>query len=369
MRLGHAATAAAALVADGATDGICYAAAAGSGPPAFAVVGAPLALSEPAVAANSGTEPSVDWLCAGKSVLAYVAVRAVLSGGLGADDDLRPLLATAAGCPPVTLRQLLTYRSGLVRSAGAGHLPCTTDPPLFRPRDWNPEVDAEYTNAGWDLLPGLVRRLTGLPFTVFAFEDVLGAMGVRGLWLRPGLNPRYADPAVWRNPGIRRVMSASDFATALAGPPTQLAHFYRTVLADRAGDGPGQLAAQLLTSVNPGPDFFRRGISATLRWSMGYPARLHDQGFERFAPDGSFGAQGSVLTLTTDGLRYAWTMVAGALPTAGGAFAVTMNGFRPVPDERYRTMAEALVRDLAGQVGTAGPVPGNRDTTGVLPSP
>jgi hypothetical protein len=40
-------------------------------------------------------------------------------------------------------------------------------------------------------------------------------------------------------------------------------------------------------------------------------------------------------------------MVAGALPTVGGAFTVTMNGFRPVPDERYRTMAEALVHDLS----------------------
>ena len=53
-------------------------------------------------------------------------------------------------------------------------------------------------------------------------------------------------------------------------------------------------------------------------------------------------------TWTSRGLQYAWAIVAGALPSLSGAFAVAMDGLRPVPDERYRHMVAALVADIQG---------------------
>src|SRR5262245_55085046 len=102
MRLDRAAEAAARLVAAGHTDSVCYAAAVEAQPAGYTVVGAPLTMAEP----GSGPgEPTVDWLCAGKAVVAYAAVRAVLDSGHGVDEDLRPLLPATAQCPPITLRQ------------------------------------------------------------------------------------------------------------------------------------------------------------------------------------------------------------------------------------------------------------------------
>ncbi|WP_369366462.1 AMP-binding protein [Streptomyces sp. CG4] len=75
------------------------------------------------------------------------------------------------------------------------------------------------------------------------------------------------------------------------------------------------------------------------------PHLLHDQGFEWTVPADGFGAQGAVLTLAEDGLRYAWVCVAGAVPSMDCAFAVAMDGLVPVPDERYLSMTAALLAD------------------------
>lgn len=101
-----------------------------------------------------------------------------------------------------------------------------------------------------------------------------------------------------------------------------------------------------LTEANSRPDYFRSGVNSTLRWAPGFPHHLSDQGLENVTPADGFGSQASVLTWTARGLQYAWVVVAGALPSLSGAFAVAMNGLRPAPDERSRRMVVALVADI-----------------------
>lgn len=292
-------------------------------------------------------ESPVGWLCGGKPVLAYAALRAAEVSGVGVDDDLRGHVPTAPDCPPITLREVLTYRSGLVRTTEAGTLPCFTDPPLSRARDWNSSVDAEYWSAGWDLLPVLTAKLTGVPYERFLRDEVLvPEFGMVTTAVRRDLAAEHVLAHRGSGEGIRRVMSSDEFATSLGGPLSDLARFYRGVAAAKADDLDGRSAASILTSDNPGPRFFGRGISPHLRWALGFPALLIAQGFERIADAEAFGAMGAALTLTPEGLRYAWVTVAGALPTVHGTFAVSIQGVRQVPDARYLLMVRAVQADL-----------------------
>lgn len=334
MELSTAHRVAAELVAADETRVVRFAAALDGAAPVSGVVSA---------RPGPGAEDPVHWLCAGKPVLAYATLCALASAGHDADTDLRPFLAATPDCPPITAREVFTYRSGLVRDRRPGNLEVVADPVLTRPPGWDPAVDAEYWNAGWEVVPGVVSALTGTDFEAYLLKDFLGGgLGLTAPSRHPGLIDVYRDPEAVRNPEIRRVFGPEDLATSLGGPLSDLCRFYQAVLAD---DG---APARELTSANPGPRWFAPGVSDTLRWAMGFPHGLCDQGFEHLVGPGPFGAQGAVLTLTPTGLRYAWVVVAGALPERRGCFAVAMEALRPVPDARYLRMAEALLADLTG---------------------
>lgn len=323
------------LVEAGKSTSVRFAVCHGEGEPVVGSVGA-----RPA-------ESPVGWLCGGKPVLAYAALRAAEASGVSADDDLRDHVPSAPDCPPITLREVLTYRSGLVRTTEAGSVPCFTDPQLSRERDWSSSVDAEYWSAGWDLLPVLTEKLTGMPYERFLRDEVLvPEFGMARTAVRRDLAAEHASAHRGSSEGIRRVMSSDELATSLGGPLGDLARFYRGVAAAKAADPDGRSAASILTSDNPGPQFFGRGISPHLRWSLGFPALLIAQGFEHIVDAKAFGAMGAALTLTQEGLRYAWVTAAGALPAVHGAFAVAMHGLRPVPDARYLQVVQAVQADL-----------------------
>jgi CubicO group peptidase (beta-lactamase class C family) len=286
----------------------------------------------------------VDWMCAGKPVISYSALLALRSGGMSCDDDIRPVIPVTPQCPAMTLREVLTYRSGLVRGHRAGYLDCVVDPRLARPAGWDPAADAEYWNAGWEVLPALVRTLTGHEFEHYVASALLeGRFAAPGAFAREGMADTYLDRSWISNPDIRKVFLPTDLATSLAGPLATLCRFYQGILRELDGGAPGM--ARTLISSNLGPDFFSRGVSTKRRWALGFPHLLHDQGFERIVPPDGFGSQGSVLTLTSRGLQYAWVCVTGAIPSLRFAYTVAMDGLRPVPDARYLHMVAALMRD------------------------
>jgi len=334
MKLTETAVRAARLVAAGQAGVVRYAATRGR-------AGAEAQLAA-GVYPEKGFDPSapVDWLCAGKPVIAYTALRATRSARRSCDDDLRPLISAAPRCPGITLREILTYRSGLVRGDRDGHVRCVTDPPLSRPQGWDPAVDANYWNAGWELIPALVQNAADCDFEDYLTAQAFGEhLAASGAFLRRGVH----DPLKIDNPDIRKVFLPDDLATSLCGPLAALCRFYRRIL-EELESRPGSEATDL-TSSNPGPDFFRHGVSAKLRWSLGFPYLLGAQGFEFSVPSDGFGSQGAVLALTPRGLQYAWVCVAGAVPSLGFTFAVAMDKLRPVPDRRYLEVVEALMRD------------------------
>jgi hypothetical protein len=190
-----------------------------------------------------------------------------------------------------------------------------------------------------------VRSLTGQDFAQYVTQTVaLGKFYAEGVVLQRKISPSYFDPEWINNKNIVQVLGPRDSVSGLVGPLDGLCRFYRGIL-DQLATAEDDLAATL-TSANPGPDFFGRGISVKQQWALGSPRYLSDQGFRSVVPADAFGAQGAVLTLTSRGPRYAAVCVAGALPTCNSSFAVTIDGLSPSPDPRYRLIVEALVRDL-----------------------
>lgn len=300
-----------------------------------------------AQAAGGDADPlaPVDWMCSGKQVLAYAALRALAAEGLSCDDDLRPFVSATDRCPAITLREILTYRSGLVLGDRHGYTTCVTAPVMSRHTYWNPAINGEYSHAGWELLPELVCNLTGQDFGDYVVNHVLAErFGAPGAVVREGVAETYVDPAWIADGKIEKVLVSAELATSLSGSLDVLVRFYRGVAGELAGAADGPAAA--LVSANPGPDYFRRGISKWLTWALGAPLRLQDQGLDSIVPADGFGSIGSVLTVTPRGLRYAWVCAAGAIPSLGLAFAVAMDRLSGAPDPRYVRMAEALMRDV-----------------------
>lgn len=134
---------------------------------------------------------------------------------------------------PITLRHVLTYRSGLRRPTSGAHLACILDPPLGRAPEWNPETDAEYWNAGWELIPKLVHRLTGRDFGNCLIDDLLKAeFDVSGVCLTKGMSTVYRDRDAVRNDELRRVFPPDDLATSLRGSLSEHCRLLAGLLTD-----------------------------------------------------------------------------------------------------------------------------------------
>ena len=80
LLLPQAAAEAARLVAEGEAGIVRYAAAQGA-----------KSASGAAGLAGTGASAAVDWMCAGKPVIAYAVLQAMTSAGWTCDDDIRPL--------------------------------------------------------------------------------------------------------------------------------------------------------------------------------------------------------------------------------------------------------------------------------------
>lgn len=297
-------------------------------------------------AGHAGTVASgpVDWMCAGKPVIAYAVLLAMMSAGWSCDDDIRPLIVATPQCPKLTMREVLTYRSGLNRRATDEYVHCTTEPDLARPPNWNPSIDAAYWTAGWEIIPGLIATLTGQDFETYVTRTVLRErFNATGVSLRREVPRYFGDPAWKRNPDVTRVFPADEVVSGLRGPLDALCNFYRGVCSEIAEHAEGP--AELLLSSNQGPDFGKLGISTRRRWALGFPSftkRIKD-----CVPDDAFGTNGGVLILEPDGPTWATVCLAGALPGYDSSFAVAMDGLLcQTKDPRYGRLVAALVNDL-----------------------
>lgn len=290
----------------------------------------------------------IDWFCGGKPLLAYAAMRAVTGAGLALDADLHPLVSAAtADWPGITLIELLTYRSGLLRGNPPGTTLVVAKPRLSRLPGWNPAANAQYSNVPWDLLPPIIEAATGRPFQVFFLHVLRDEFGIERVTLRRTAIEPYRDRAAIWDDSVRRVIVPTDVGTSVAGPLDDLCRFYAALNRKFERWAGTQPLAQSFLGPYPGPEMFGTGISQKRTWGLGLMSNLAQSGFKHILGTDSFGAQGAPLTLTTDRqISYAWNLVGGVMTCSAGAFAIAIDGLRPTRDLRYPTMLAALHADL-----------------------
>jgi CubicO group peptidase (beta-lactamase class C family)/D-alanyl-D-alanine dipeptidase len=109
---------------------------------------------------------------------------------------------------PITLRQLMAHRSGLVREPPVGHYFDATSPSIAATvaslNDttlvYEPGTRTKYSNAGITVVGRVLEVVTGRPFTQCVREDVLEPMGLRqsAFERTPRLAPRVQPARMWR---------------------------------------------------------------------------------------------------------------------------------------------------------------------------
>ncbi|HUQ68460.1 MAG TPA: serine hydrolase [Planctomycetaceae bacterium] len=151
---------------------------------------------------------------------------------------------------PITLRQLMSHRSGLVREPPVGHYFDPDEPSLeatvrsLHPTAivYQPETRTKYSNAAVAVVGYLVEKVSGQTFEAYVDQHILKPLGMTESALRitPAVEERLANAVMWGLDG--RVFPAPKFelGTSPAGNLYSSVHdqakFLRAILA--AGDHP-----------------------------------------------------------------------------------------------------------------------------------
>ncbi len=194
----------------------------------------------------------VRWLSAGKPVAA-VAVAQLAGQGLVEYD--RPVAEYVPefeqnGKQAVTLRHVLTHTGGFRTAEPATMLPTWEERvagvcAALIEEAWVPGERAGYhPNSGWVVLGEIVRRVTGIPFDVFAREQVFLPLGMEDSWAvaTPDLPRRYGSrwgelhstgggqSAVHPAYSTQASLNVLRPGSTLRGPARDLGRFYEALL-------------------------------------------------------------------------------------------------------------------------------------------
>ncbi|HSL72379.1 MAG TPA: serine hydrolase [Longimicrobiales bacterium] len=125
---------------------------------------------------------------------------------------------------PITLRQLMSHRSGLLREPPVGNYFETTEPTLAamvgslngRELIYPPEQKAKYSNAAIALVGYVLERTQNEPFARYLKRTLLDPMGLTTSAFEPlpQLEPRVADAIMWTVDG--RTFPAPTFQLGMA---------------------------------------------------------------------------------------------------------------------------------------------------------
>ncbi len=152
-----------------------------------------------------------------KLFTALAVMQLVEQGVLDLDADVRTYLPDFHPedpfDAPITLRQLLSHRSGLVREPPVGHYFDPTEPSLQRTvyslnetrRVYPPETRTKYSNAAVSVAGFVVEQVTGQPFADYVQQALLEPMGMRSSAFtpRPELQRQLATGYMWTYDGRR----------------------------------------------------------------------------------------------------------------------------------------------------------------------
>jgi CubicO group peptidase (beta-lactamase class C family)/D-alanyl-D-alanine dipeptidase len=125
---------------------------------------------------------------------------------------------------PITLRELMSHHSGLVREPPVGHYFDPTSPSLERTvlslnetsLVYEPRTHAKYSNAAIATVGYVLQRVTGQPFTEYVKQAVLGPLGLRhsAFEPEPELTKDLAKAYMWSYDG--RTFEAPKFQLGMS---------------------------------------------------------------------------------------------------------------------------------------------------------
>ncbi|MEZ4701433.1 MAG: serine hydrolase [Rhodothermales bacterium] len=108
---------------------------------------------------------------------------------------------------PITLRQIHSHRSGIVREPPVGHYFDPTEPSIAATVEslnrttlvYAPTTQTKYSNAAVTVAGRVVEVVTGEPFADYVDRALLGPLGMRSSSFapRPGLRERLAEGYMW----------------------------------------------------------------------------------------------------------------------------------------------------------------------------
>ncbi len=135
---------------------------------------------------------------------------------------------------PITLRQLISHRSGLVREPPVGNYFDPSQPDLATtvaslngiPLVYPPDTKTKYSNAGVAVVGYLLERTRGVPFAEYMKDTILKPMGLTAssFDLEPEIERRLAKASMWTYDGRTFPAPVFQLGTGPAG------NLYSTVL-------------------------------------------------------------------------------------------------------------------------------------------
>ncbi len=154
---------------------------------------------------------------------------------------------------PITLRQLMSHRAGLVREPPRGNYFDASSPSLAATVEslnettlvYAPATRTKYSNAGIAVVGRVVEVVTGRPFAEIVRDEVLVPMGLAhsAFEATPAVRARLADALMWSYPGTSFPAPTFELGMAPAGSlyttVLDLAQAIEVFLADGVGpEGP-----------------------------------------------------------------------------------------------------------------------------------
>ena len=277
----------------------------------------------------------------------------------------------------ITLRQLMSHRSGLVREPPTGNYFDSTSPPLSATIAslnrttlvYPPETHTKYSNAGIAVVGYVLERVTGTPFPRALSHAVLEPLGMTssGFEPTPELTRSLAPAEMWTLDGRSFPAPTFQLGIAPAGSMyttvTDLARFVSALFAGGRGSN-GQLLkpetiAQMWTPQYAGPgEETGYGLGFRIGRMDGHRSVGHDGAIYGFAttlqalPDDKLGV---IVVTTRDGANAAVDRIAEAAlratlaVRASRAAGVTVAGVRTPSADSTSSIAPDRARRLVGR--------------------
>ena len=266
---------------------------------------------------------------------------------------------------PITLRQLMSHRAGLVREPPVGNYFDDTEPSLAAmvaslnstTLVYEPETTIKYSNAGVATVGYMLERMQGVPFAKYVEDAVLAPLGMRhsAFEPEPQLIEDLATAQMWAYDG--RSFEAPTFQLGMAPAGSMystvidLGGFMSALFAGGIHDGTAVIGQETLAAMWQ-PQFAPAG--ATNGYGLGFNVGLLD-GHRRIGHGGAiygFATElallpdeklGAIVVATKDGANAVTDLIAdlalrSMLAVRDDQPLPTPRRTRPVPQERVRAL-------------------------------